>query len=327
MHINISSLSKHFESLNHLLNSFQGLKIIGVSETRINEINKRSSNYDIQGYSLISNPTEAAAGGTALYILKSITCKPREDLAKSVYHSKLLESTFVEIECRKKANIIVGCLYKHPVMPTGVFNENFLANLLNMINREGKRLILLGDFNIDLLSYKENRDVKSFVDILQSSLITPTINLPTRITSHSSTLIDNILVSNFSSKIYSGNLLVGLSDHMPQLAIISNEYEDNSRNDFRYLQDWAKFDEQKFKNEFYSIDWDKVIMVEKSDPDHAFNGFYRKMMELVENNVPRKKITKKQQKREYKPWITKEIKKSLSERDKQFKNFVFHYNV
>ena len=55
------------------------------------------------------------------------------------------------------------------------------------------------------------------------------------------------------------------------------------------------------------------MMVEKSDPDHAFNGFYRKMMELVENNVPRKKITKKQQKREYKPWITKEIKKSLSE--------------
>ena len=326
MHINISSLSKHLESLNHLLNSFQGLKIIGVSETRINEINKRSSNFDIQGYSLISNPTEAAAGGTALYILKSLTFKPREDLAKSVYRSKLLESTFVEIECRKKANIIVGCLYKHPVMSTGDFNDNFLANLLERINREGKRLILLGDFNINLLSYKENKDVKSFVDILQSSLITPTINLPTRITSQSSTLIDNILVSHFSSKIYSGNLLVGLSDHMPQLAIISNEYEDNSINDFRYLQDWTKFDEQKFKNEFTSIDWDKAMMVEKNDPDLAFNGFYRKMMELVENNVPRKKITKKQQRREYKPWITKEIKKGMSERDRQFKNFIKEKN-
>ena len=122
-------------------------------------------------------------------------------------------------------------------MSTGDFNDNFLANLLERINREGKRLILLGDFNINLLSYIENKDVKSFVDILQSSLITPTINLPTRITSQSSTLIDNILVSHFSSKIYSGNLLVGLSDHMPQLAIISNEYEDNSKNDFRYLQD------------------------------------------------------------------------------------------
>ena len=76
-------------------------------------------------------------------------------------------------------------------MSTGDFNDNFLANLLERINREGKRLILLGDIN--LLCYKENKDVKSFVDILQSSLITPTINLPTRITSQSSTLIDNIL--------------------------------------------------------------------------------------------------------------------------------------
>ena len=86
--------------------------------------------------------------------LKSLTFKPREDLAKSVYRSKLLESTFVEIECRKKANIIVGCLYKHPVMSKGDFNDNFLANLLERINREGKRLILLG-----------------FVDILQSRTI------------------------------------------------------------------------------------------------------------------------------------------------------------
>ena len=54
-----------------------------------------------------------------------------------------------------------------------------------------------------------------------------------------------------------------------------------AKNDFRYLQDWTKFDEQKFKNEFTSIDWDKTMMVEKNDPDLAFNGFYRKMMNLL----------------------------------------------
>ena len=47
-------------------------------------------------------------------------------------------------------------------MSTGDFNDNFQANLLERINREGKRLILLGDFNINLLCYKENKDVKSF---------------------------------------------------------------------------------------------------------------------------------------------------------------------
>ena len=118
-------------------------------------------NFDIQGYSLISNFTEAAVRGTALYLLKSLTFEPKEDLANSVYRSKLLESTFFEIELRKKANIIVGCLYKHAVMSTGDFNNNFLENLLERINREGKRLILLGNFNIDLLSKTKTYKVLS----------------------------------------------------------------------------------------------------------------------------------------------------------------------
>ena len=67
-------------------------------------------------------------------------------------------------------------------------------------------------------------------------------------------------MSSFDSKIYSGNLLVGLSDHCPQLAIILNEYEmkENVKQSF-LLQDWKKFDECKFKSDFRSIDWDKVI--------------------------------------------------------------------
>lgn len=324
MHINIASLSKHFESFNHLLNSFRGLKMIGVSETRINENNIRSSNYEIQGYSLLFNTTEAAAGGTALYLSDSLTFKPREDLAKSVYKSKLLESTFAEIECRKKANIIVGCLYKHPIMSIVDFNMNFLNKILEKISKEGKRLVLLGDFNINLLSYKVNNEVKNFVDILESYQIAPTINLPTRITSQSSTLIDNILVSQFTSKIYSGNLLVGLSDHMPQLTIISNEFEDLQRTNSHYYQDWAKFNEIKFRTEFASINWDNEI--DQDDPNLAFQRFYSRIIELIDKNVPRKKLTKRQRKRENKPWITKGIKKSLNERDKMFRKFLKEKN-
>ena len=52
---------------------------------------------------------------------------------------------FIEIES-KKANIVVGCLYKHPVMATKEFNKNIITNILDRINTEGKRLVLLGDF-------------------------------------------------------------------------------------------------------------------------------------------------------------------------------------
>ena len=90
---------------------------------------------------------------------------------------------------------------------------------------EGKRLVLLGDFNINLLDYKNNNEVKNFVDILQSNLIAPTINLPTRVSTQSSTLIDNMFISLFNTEIYAGNLLVRISNHMPQVLIIYNEFE------------------------------------------------------------------------------------------------------
>ena len=99
-------------------------------------------------------------------------------------------------------------------MPIDDFNKTIIAPLLDKINKEDKRLVLLGDFNINLLDL-EKREINSFIDILQSNLITPSITLPTRITDHSSTLIDNIFISPFSTKLYSGNLVIGISDHMP----------------------------------------------------------------------------------------------------------------
>ena len=206
MHVNITSLARNFEGLSHIVNNFKDLKVIGISESRIKKENLHSSNLEIPGYSMLFHPTEAAAGGTVLCISDSLAFKPREDLSSFAYKPKLLESTFIEIECKKKANIIVECVYKHPVMQTRDFNKNILETIFDKINREGKRLVLLGDFNINLLAYKENKEVKEFVDILQNNLITPTINLPTRITAQSSTTIDNILMSSFNSKVYSGNL-------------------------------------------------------------------------------------------------------------------------
>ena len=110
-------------------------------------------------------------------------------------------------------------------MPTKEFNKNIITNIFSRINMEGKRLVLLGDFNINLLDYKNNNEVKNFVDILQSNLIAPTINLPTRVSTQSSTLIDNMFISLFNTEIYAGNLLVRISNHMPQVLIIYNEFE------------------------------------------------------------------------------------------------------
>ena len=132
-------------------------------------------NLEIPNYECISTKTEAAAGGTAIYIHKSITYKLRSDL--NSYKPKFLESTFIEIIRPKKGNIVIGTIYKYQNMQSCEFVEKFFSS--DFINKEQKMCVLLGDFNIDLL-HQESRVVSTFVDTLSSNGFFPTISLPAR---------------------------------------------------------------------------------------------------------------------------------------------------
>ena len=50
----------------------------------------------------------------------------------------------------------------------------------------------MGDFNLNLLNNQNHNATGEFLDGLYSHLFFPLIKLPSRITSHTATLIDNI---------------------------------------------------------------------------------------------------------------------------------------
>ena len=118
-----------------------------------------------------------------MYIKDNINYISRQDL--EIFKEKELESTFIEILNPKGKNIVVGCLYRHPCMHSSEFNETYLRDLLSKIIKEKKLVVIMGDFNIDILKYDTNKDSSYFVDALYSSFLLP---YPTRITTKSSTL-------------------------------------------------------------------------------------------------------------------------------------------
>ena len=75
------------------------------------------------------------------------------------------------------------------------FNSNYLNNLLEKVSKEQKSAFLLGDFNINLLNYNVHSPTNEFLDSLASNSFLPYILQPTRTTSHSKTLIDNIFTN------------------------------------------------------------------------------------------------------------------------------------
>ena len=183
-------------------------KVIAISETRIRH-DSIPHNFEISNYECVSTKTEAAPSGTAIYIHKSKTSKLRSDL--NLYKPKFLESTFIETIRPKKGNIVIETIYKHPNMQSCEFVEEFLSSDLDIINKEQKMCVLLGDFNINLLG-QESRAVSTFVDTLSSNGFFPTVSLPTRVANNSISLIDNILTNIEKYTTQSGNIMSGISD-------------------------------------------------------------------------------------------------------------------
>ena len=319
-HLNINSLNLHLDSLENFFNSLDlNFDVIGLSETRI--LSTSFSTPFIPGYHQpYVTPTEANHGGTLLFISKKLNPTRRKDLETLMYSPKLLESTFAEIHVKNKPNIVVGAIYRHHLLSPSDFTNNFLSPLLEKVNRQGKLLVLLGDFNINLLN-NTNSDVVNFIDTLSNYLMLPYIDLPTRISNAAQTLIDNIIISPCTLKSVSGNFISGISDHLAQFVILKHSSL-NSDTEYGTYKDWKNFDIDNFKFDFQSINWDTFLKFDAKNPSLSFDLLINKLKELVEIHTPTRKLTKKQIQRKNKPWITKGLRKSIIKRDNLLKKYI-----
>ena len=147
----------------------------------------------------------------------------------------------------KKSNIIVGTIYKHPLMDLTDFNSNYLNNLLEKVSKEQKSVFLLCDFNINLLNYNLHSPTNKFLDSLASNSFLPYILQPSRTTTHSKTLIDNIFMNAIFPDSISGNLTATICNHFPQFLIVPNIFSNPPSNKSNiYERDWSNFDQENF---------------------------------------------------------------------------------
>ena len=320
--INACFLNKNFHDLQYLLQCTKNLfDIIAISETRITKQLSLLNNLNLNNYSFEFTPTETSAGGTLLYIANHLSYKCRNDL--NIYKKNELESTFIEIVNPRKSNIIVGVIYRHPSMDLADFNCNYLNKLLENVSKEQKSIFLLGDFNVNLLNYNEHNQKNEFLDSLASTSFIPLILQPTRITSDSNTLIDNIFSNVIDPDIISGNLAATIFDNLPQFAIIPNMSGNITGNKSNiYERDWSKFDRENFILDYFSVDWEDLLKIDELNADNSTKIYLDKINMLLDTYAPLKKINKYKLKFKSKPWISLGLKKSISVKNKLLTNFI-----
>ena len=99
-----------------------------------------------------------------------------------------------------------------------------------------------------------------------------------------------------------------------------------------YKRNFKSFERNKLKEDFYKIDWDKVIHENDNNINDAFNSFYKTLTEILNNHAPLIKITKKERTLNLELWINEEIQYLMWKRDKLFRKYcackdLIHKNI
>ena len=320
-HLNISSLSYHFDEFNTFLNSNK-LKptIIGITETRIKKGQDPLNDISLPNYNIEHTSTEGPNGGALLYLDKTINYTTRDDLL--LYKTKELESIFVEIIQPKGKNLIVGCIYRHPHMEITEFNEHFLTKLISNLKKEKKDVLLLGDFNIDLLKYDSQVAVASFLDKMYANAMIPYITGPTRITVKTQSLIDNIFTSLVAENTISGNITTTFSDHFCQFISLQIPYKIKTTRKETYARNFRHFDKIAFSEDIKNHNWLETLQIIKNDVNLSMKIFEDTVNTLLDTHVPIKKLSNQDLLQKSKPWITKGLVKSIKVKNVMYRKMM-----
>ena len=217
LHMNIRSLSCHFDELQTLLVNLKvPFDVVAVSETWDSFKRPLKVNVEIPGYTFFSTRSQSQNGGVGLYIKSSLAPIPRSDLASD---SDDFETVWTEVENPKDKNILICCAYRHPNSDPETFNE-YIQNILANPTITNKNVFILGDFNLNLLNYDSHTPTKNFVSLFLSQHFLPFVVHPTRVSDHSSTIIDNIFSNICNLETKSGNILTHIADHFPPFLIV-----------------------------------------------------------------------------------------------------------
>ena len=162
----------------------------------------------------------------------------------------------------------------------------------------------------NLLNYSEHNLTYEFLDSLTSDSFIPLILQPTRISSYSNTLIDNIFSNIIDPDIMPGNLTDIISNHLPQFAIISNMFGNTASNKSNiYERDWSKFYQENFIQDYFSIHWEHLLKTDKLNVDNSTQIYVDKINILLDTYIPLKRIDKRKLRFQSKLWINLGLQK------------------
>ena len=196
LNYNIRSFRRNFEHFSDEFGFERFPCVLTLTETWTSN-DCDASIYDIPGYQAFHTIRDGRSGGVSIYVKNNLKCSFVPNLS---YCTVFIEICSVEIKFGSFSCVIVG-IYRPHSGTTTEFIHHF-NSILNHSNFRNKCVLIMGDFNINLLN--ENRDSNDLLNSLYSNHFVSLINKPTRFSQIETvlpTLLDHIYVIYSSTQL------------------------------------------------------------------------------------------------------------------------------
>ena len=298
-HINIHSLIGKIDEFKMMCNNVYD--IICVNETLCDKT-VHDSELQLHGYNILRKDRKRDGGGVALYINDAFIFKRRDDLA-----DVNIECIWAEITPPHRSPILVCAVY-NPNGKDAEFSKR-LSVMLSNASIGDNEIVVLGDFNCDFTPNVNSKEVKDLKFVSDMHQLHQLITLPTRVTSHSKTIIDLFFTSKPELYENSGVIQTAISDHFMIYAIRSCKPIKGKHKTIDY-RCYKKFDEEAFLDDLCNVSWKDI---EKFDNVNDAVDLWQQMFStIVDKHVPKKS---KRVKAKPTPWLNRNITSHMSTRD------------
>ena len=203
--------------------------------------------------------------------------------------------------------------------------ENKLEENIRKVTELSDKIILTGDFNIDLLE-ETNRNTELLKGIYETHGLKQHVSKPTRIDKSTSkpTLIDHIWESEDAKIIKSTGTFVALSDHLGQYAKLNLKKQSEPRMKIKF-RNFKNYDVDAFNAELQrNINTSQINeYLQTSDINLATETLVKIIQDTAESHAPLTEKTLNNQKKNI-PWFTKELKDMIKSKNELIQDLYSH---
>ena len=232
-----------------------------------------------------------------------------------------------------ESKIIVN-VYRSPSNKESEFITLIEAVLQKLERFSRKHVLLVGDFNIDLIKHKNDIHCQNLIDTASQHGFIQVASRPTRITDHSATLIDHVYTNNIEKTASCNIVTIDLSDHLATLTTISLEKVHERRNLKHSLGSncqgnnnnrrlYGETCDTMFTTLIADEQWEDVFELSNaSDKYTKFSEIYLKHYDTAYPINTKSRPRRRNERQAPKPWILPWLENACARKNRLYKVFV-----